>query len=190
MHTGLAYLSQKQKGPKRIHNKRPKCWRFTFIWCSEISQCRVLQEIEIRKGNYLLEVFPLHSSGWPKNQLKLMCKALSGHSLNMWWKCSDCFAHCPCTHLHILSKLVGEKDLMTLVAPPLPLVPIFTMRTSRAETVLNTQDWGDLCWVVDDGTAQGRFILCDSSPWQDYRKSGSCWGANMYPLHWDVGRWW
>lgn len=125
-----------------------------------------------------------------KNQLKLVSKALSKHSLNRWWKCSDFFTLCPCTHLHINSKPFGAKGLMILAASPLPPAPIFTMRTSRTETELNTEDWGDLCWVVHDGAAQGRFILCDSSPWQYYRKSGSCWGANMYPLHWDVGRWW
>lgn len=186
----MACLSQKQRGPKIMHSKRPKCWPFMFIWCSETAQCRDLQEIEMRNRNYLLKVFPLHSSGWPKNPFKLGSKALSRHSLNRWWRCSDCFTHCPCTHLHILSKPFGATDSMTLAASPLPLVPIVTARTSRTETELKAEDWGDLYWVVDDGTAQGRFILCDSFPWQDYRNSGSCWGANMYPLHWDVGRWW
>lgn len=87
-------------------------------------------------------------------------------------------------------QALWSKGSMTLAASPLPLVFIFTMRTSRTETEQNTGNWGDLCWGVDYGTAQGWFILCDSSPWQDYRKSGSCWGANMYPLHWNVGRWW
>lgn len=54
---------------------------FVFIRCSETAQCRILRATETSNRNYPIELFPLHSSGWPKNQLKLMSEALSRHSL-------------------------------------------------------------------------------------------------------------
>lgn len=104
---------------------------------------------------------------------------------NRWWKGINCITPCPCTDLLILSLLFGARGSVTFVASPLPLVSwkSHTMRTSGTEAELNMEDWGDLYWVVDDSTAQGRFIHCDSSPWQDYGDSDSCWGANVYPLH-------
>lgn len=54
---------------------------FVFIQCLETAQCRILQAIEISNINYSIEMFPLHCSGWPKNQLKMVSKALSRHSL-------------------------------------------------------------------------------------------------------------
>ena len=54
---------------------------FAFIWRSETAQCRILQATEKSNRSYPIQMFPLHSSGWPKNQLKLVSKALSRHSL-------------------------------------------------------------------------------------------------------------
>lgn len=143
----------------------------------------------MRNRNYLLEVFPLHSSGWPKDPLKLVSKALSRHSLNRRWKCSDCFTHCPCTH-PIFSPSHLEQRTRWPWQHHHYLQYLLSLWGWVGQREMNAEDWGDPYWVVEDGTAQGRFILCDFSPWQDYRKSGSHWGANMYPLHWDVGRWW
>lgn len=66
---------QKDKMCLQGHEERGK---MTDTSCSssipETARCRILQAIEMNNRNYPIEMFSLHSSGWPKNQLKLVCK--------------------------------------------------------------------------------------------------------------------